>query len=300
MIAANHPPGRSSLSPAELVAAMRNGLEARRQVVTPPLPPPLPAPPGGDPAAPLWPLGGLLGHPTPPARPGVVGAAFRLLRRGAKKLVNPWLDHQTRFNHQFTAAFQHELAAVFEHLRLLNQRLNEVTGEQLPALRALEQRVNECWYEASQARAERREAAPALDAARAAEDAFLQTRMPDPPGRAVVLAHDGPAPAVLAALGYAVLTTTPDAAADLPLKDGSVRLAVALDHAGSTVHPIWSEVGRPVREALARALARNGRVIGSLRVGDRPMTAPEIAAVCAPLRPLEVSHAAGVALWSAA
>jgi hypothetical protein len=296
MIGVNHHNGRGTVSPAELAATMRHGLESRRQIA---MPQPLPAlPPSGDPAAPLWPLGGLLGHPTPPARPGLLGQAFRLARRAAKKLLNPWLDQQTRFNHQFTAAFQHEFAAVFQHLQLMNQRLNEITGEYPPALRSLEQRVNECWYEVCQSRADDAQPPVTVNAAWAAEEAFLQTHMPDPPDRALILTDDGVASPTLAALGYAVLIAPPARAADLPLKDGSVRLVVALDRAGG--NPVWGDEGRPVRETLARVLMRDGRVIGSCRVGDRPLTAGEIAARCAPLRPLEVSHAAGVALWAVA
>src|SRR5690242_8559246 len=101
MTGVNHHAGRGAPAPAELAAAMRNGLEARRQAQVPQAPPDLPPPPVGDPIAPLWPLTGLLGHPAT-AKPGPAGRAIRLARRAVKKLMNPWLDHQTRFNHALT------------------------------------------------------------------------------------------------------------------------------------------------------------------------------------------------------
>lgn len=299
MIGVNHHAGRGPLSPAELAAAFRDGLESRRQVAAIQAPPDLPSPPGGDPVAPLWPLAGLLGHPAGAATPGLGGKAVRLARRAVKKLINPWLDHQTRFNHQLTATLQAQLAEVYRHLQLVTWRLNEVTRGQPPLLHALEGRVNECFYEVSRLRTGDPGAAVEVDAAWAAEETFLQTRMPDPPGRALVLAADGVAPPTLAAFGYSVLTASPADAADLPLQDGSLRLAVALDRGGPDARSVWSADGRPAREALARLLTRHGRAVGSVRDAAATIDA-DVARLCAPLRVVEVSRADGVVIWAAA
>ena len=299
MIEVNSHVRRGALSPAEIAAAFRNGLESRRLTPAPQTPADLPPPPDGDPIAPLWPLTGLLGHPAGAARTGLGGRALRLARRVIKKLMNPWLDHQTRFNHQLTATLQTQFAEVFQHLRLLNWRLNEVTRGQTPRLHALEGRVNECYFELSQFRQfEEDRADRGVDSVWAGEETFLQTRCPEPPGRALVLLADGMAPPSLAAFGFTVLTASPLDVPDLPLKDGSLRLAVAFDRGGSDVRSLWSADGRSAREALARMLSRQGRVFGSIRNAAN-LTDADVARLCSPFRPAEVSRIGGAVLWAA-
>lgn len=290
---------RGHISPAELAAAFRGGLESRRQVVAPPVRPDLPPAPGGDPMAALWPLAGLLGHPVGAAKPGLGGKVIRFLRRVAKKLINPWLDHQTQFNHQLTATLQAQFAEVFQHLQILNARLNEMSRAEPTQLHALAARVNECHFEVSRLRTVGLESSTGIDEAWAAEETFLQTRMPDPPGRALVLATDGVAPPTLAAFGYSVLIASPADVVDLPLKDGSLQLVVALDRNGTETRSIWSASGKPAREALARMLGRYGRVIGSVRVAATVPTDVEVARLCSPLRVVEVSRRSGAVVWTA-
>lgn len=298
MIGVNHNTPRGQISPAELAAAFRGGLESRRQVLAPPVRPDLPPAPGGDPIAPLWPLTGLLGH-SAGAKPGLRGKVIRFLRRVVKKLINPWLDHQTQFNHQLAAILQTQFAEVFQHLQILNARLNEVSRAEPTQLQALEARVNECHYEIARSRTEGLASSTGLDEAWAAEETFLQTRMPDPPGRALVLATDGVAPPTLAAFGYSVLIASPADVVDLPLKDGSLQLVVALDRTGAETRTIWSASGKPAREALARLLGRYGRVIGSVRVAATVPTDAEVARLCTPLRVVEVSRRSGAVVWAA-
>src|SRR5688572_8767484 len=104
---------RGVLSPAELAAAMRDGLESRRIAQVSPAP--VEAPVTTDPTAGLWPLVGLIGHPVP-FKPGMKGKALRLARRVVKKLLGPWLDHQTRFNHALTTALQTQFTEVGRQL----------------------------------------------------------------------------------------------------------------------------------------------------------------------------------------
>jgi hypothetical protein len=289
--------GRDTLSAEEMAAAMRDGLEARRVYWAPQAPNDLPAVPQRDPMAVVWPLSGLLGLPTP-RRPGLKGTVVWLLRGFAKKLLAPWLDHQTRFNHALTAALQAHLAEVSNHVTLLNWRMNEVTRALYPAVHALEGRVNECLYEAY--RADRGGSPGEPDLVWAAEETYLQTQMPDPPGQALVLTDGGHVPPSLAQLGYTVLTAPAAAAAELPLRDGAVRLVVAFDRddtiSGAT---LLGEATGPAIKALSRMLTRSGRVIGSVRT-DRQISRDELAARVAPLRLSDVSRRPGVVLWTAA
>ena len=281
------------LSPAELAASMRDGFEARRVHRVPRLPD-LPAVPDNDPAAALWPLSGLVGHPAP-ARPGLKGAVLRSARRVVKKLMGPWLDHQTRFNHTLTATVQAQSAEVLHQLRMLNRRSNEVTAGFPAAVQALERRVNEFFHELTTLRASNTVADSTTHAA--AEEVFLQTRMPEPPGLALILSAGRAVPPVVPAAGYAVMVAPPDAAV-LPLTDHSIRLAVALDRDGWNAAAVWGDDPAP-RVTLARVLSHGGRVVGSLRSDGAVSTDEDVARACAPLRVLEIARTAGLTVWVA-
>jgi hypothetical protein len=258
------------ISPHELAAAVRAGLDARRVAADPP-----PAPPG-LPFESVTPLAGLRGHPAPPSG-GLLGRGVRLARQLVKRLIAPWLDQQTRFNHALLA----ELQARFQF---------SPTVELHDFVRRLQDRVNEYAL-----RVERLSGAssgerppPAPDAV---EDVFVQTRLPAPPGTAVVLSDGavGPTPAVLAAIGFSVLHATAADLAALPLHPASVRVVLALGCEG-----VWAPDGRTVRAAVAAALTPGGRVFGSRRAGGGPA-----AEGCAPLRLTDHTHADGVTVWAA-
>jgi hypothetical protein len=288
-------PWQGGLSPVELAAAMRDGLEARRVTRVPALPALGPVP-TGDPMADLWPLAGLVGQPAP-ARPGLKGKVVRLARRVMKKLMGPWLDHQTRFNHDLVSTLQAQIAALARQLQVVTDRLNEVTAGVLPAVQALERRVNEFFHELAAVRGGAEPApVPAGDGG-ATEEAFLRAMTPGSSGLVLVLSAAGAIPPAGPAAGRVLLLAPPDAAA-LPLTDGSVHLAVALDRDGSDGRTVWGD-DPTTRAVLARVLARGGRVVGSLRAGDGYLSDDDVARRCAPLRVLDVARTGGVTVWAA-
>src|SRR5262245_51496864 len=118
MIATRTADREPSVSPDELAAAMRNGLEARRFFRKPaeaPLPPiPHFELPDGSLLPKLIEFGGVVGMPAP-SHGGLKGRVVRLARKITKKLMNPWFDRQTRFNH-----------TTYDHLQLINLYLGQL------------------------------------------------------------------------------------------------------------------------------------------------------------------------------
>jgi hypothetical protein len=134
----------------ELARAMREGLELRRfqQLRAAPPLPPLPEIRGwlapmtevvpADARGQLYPLASLSGHPAP-APPGKIRRFVRLVRRLMKKLFNPWLEVQTRFNHGTIEAL--EASARSLHAQTL---FNRAAVEALEASRqAVQQHLRE-------------------------------------------------------------------------------------------------------------------------------------------------------------
>lgn len=222
---------RHPISPEELAAALRGGLESRRMtpaVTAPPPPPPVPA---EAPFHHVWQYAGLLGHPAPPAG-GPIKMLVRLARRVLKKFLNPWLDLQTKYNHALLAELQ--------------ARSQPAPPPAAPPadlyalLRRLQDRLNECHHKIETLSAGRAgEADRKPQPADALEDVFIQTRMPDPPGAALVLGDNAYTPGVLEAVGYTVLHAPAADLAALPLKAGAFRVVLALGH-GGTESSLWA------------------------------------------------------------
>lgn len=235
------PPGRGTV--AEMTAALRNGLHARRLADPPPPLPPVPPPEPVDVVAPLLPVSTLLGHRAG-AKRILVGPIVRLVRRAAKGLIRPWLDLQTQFNHRSIGVLDDFQTRTHASLARLHQRCEELeralarTGL---AHQALALRVSECLDDAIRDRGRVRQlgdahetlkgrvdtlaAARAVAVARTAEEGptpagrltervietvFVHTRLPAPPAHLLELGPAGAGgPLDLAAIGYQVAGVDP-------------------------------------------------------------------------------------------
>lgn len=243
------PPPANPPSPDELAAAMRNGLDGRQFFRNPPRLPPVPSPPA-ELLPQLAESAGLLGHPAPPGR-GLSGRLGRIVRRAVKRLMNPWLDRQTQFNHS-TATY---LASVNNYLVGVTERVNALQAEvarlSATALHAQPDGHTCC------GRHSLRPSTVTLadDPVRIVECLFLDTRLPPPPARVLVLTPDGADALDLAGRGYHVVQSANGVG---PYSDESFDVVVAL--AGDRAD------GPPADSTLAsvgRVLALGGRVIGS-------------------------------------
>jgi hypothetical protein len=212
---------------------------------------------------------GLIGHPAPPGR-GLTGRIGRIIRRAVKRLMNPWLDRQTQFNHS-TATY---LASVHNHLVGVAERVNALQAELARQTAALHARPDEsaCCGRHSLTRPT---VTLADDPVRVVESLFLDTRLPPPPARVLVLTPDGADALDLAGRGYHVVQSADGAG---PYSDESFDVVVAL--AGDRPD------GPPANAALStlgRVLVLGGRVIGS--------GSSEPAARFSPLRVVERAYA---------
>jgi hypothetical protein len=274
------------VSPEELATALREGLEARRMLSPP-------SRTGSESTRPgpsfdsLWPLAGLLGHPVPSAS-GIASKVVRLLRRVARKLMAPWHEIQTRFNHALLSELQAiDLAGRDRTVQELIRRIEELQG-----------RVNECHYKIESSLARPPVLAQSNPEVEAAESVFVQTRMPEPPGHALVLSGGPTTVRVLKDIGYTVLHAPVADMYDLPLQAGAFRIILALDPAENERSLLWSPNGAAARAAVSRLLAPTGRVFGSIRI----MYASGLAALsrtAAPLRIVDHMATNGVTIWAA-
>lgn len=101
MVAPTQPPATTT---GTLARKLRRELDlalARAKVAGPPVGIPKPVQPAGtdDVRGHLLPISGLLAHQAV-SKPGLFSVVVRSARRVAKMLIRPWLDFQTRFNHQ--------------------------------------------------------------------------------------------------------------------------------------------------------------------------------------------------------
>jgi hypothetical protein len=211
-----------------------------------------------------------------------------MLRRVVRKLTAPWLDFQTRFNHSLLTELQAiDLPGQDQAIHELHQRLE-----------SLQDRVSECHYkvESFLARSPVPAASdPQLDAA---VNVFIQTRMPEPPGHALVLSGGAAAVGMLRDIGYIVLQAPAAEVYDLPLKAGAFRVILALGSAENEPTPLWSPGGAAARAAVARLLAPNGRVFGSTRREDTGRSV-DLNRASAPLQVVDQLETNGIAVWSA-
>lgn len=322
------PPGRSpTLTAEELAAAMREGLESRRFFRRPPRHPDHPGP--TPPVGPLWDfLAGERPAPAPlsavpiPAGGGVRGRVVRLLRWVARKVLRPWLDHQSelnavraeqadrlaRFDHAvfwYLESLRASVAGLAQHVHALQQ---EVAGEVLPGYQAASGRLNECFHDLYRLRQllgpAAESGAAAVEPLHVIEGLFLLTRLPAPPAR--VLTTSAAHALDLASLGFQVVTAGPVAerhpelqsagggGGDLPFGDAAFDMVVALtgDGVGTGAAAPWTAAGSAARAELARVLVPGGSVVGSVRAGDDAPTPAEVAALVAPFRLVEVVYAA--------
>lgn len=323
------PPGRyPALTAEELAAAMREGLESRRFFRK--SSPPHPEPPGGaPPVGPLWDfLAGERPAPAPlaevpiPVGAGLRGRVVRLLRRAARKVLRPWLDHQTganaaraehanrlaQFDHAvfwYLESLRAYVAGLGYHVQTLQQ---EVFREVLPGYQQTSGRLNECFHDLYKLRqllgSAPASGAPAAEPLHVVEGLFLLTRLPAPPAR--VLTTSATHALDLASLGFQVVSAGPvvdrhpelrsagRGGSELPFGDAAFDVVVALtgDGVGTGAAEPWNASGAAARAELARVLVPGGSVIGSARTGDDAPTPAEVAALVAPLRPVEVAYAA--------
>jgi hypothetical protein len=167
----------------------------------------------------------------------------------------PWLDFQTRFNHGLLAELQAlDLPGRDRAIQELARRLE-----------LLHDRLSECHYKVESILARPPAPASSNPTAEAAESIFVQTRMPEPPGHALVLSGGAAAVAVLEEVGYTVLRAPAAEVYDLPLQSGAFRVILALGSTDCERSLLWSPGGAAARVAVARLLAPNGRAFGSVR-----------------------------------
>src|SRR5262249_59369455 len=89
-----------------------------RKPSAPPLPPiPHFELPDGSLLPKLMDFGSVVGMPAP-AHPGLKGRVVRMARKIVKRLMNPWLDRQTRFNH-----------TTYDHLQIINLYLGHLAAK---------------------------------------------------------------------------------------------------------------------------------------------------------------------------
>jgi hypothetical protein len=232
-------------SPDELAVAMRKGLDGRRVFRNPSSLPPVPAPPA-ELLPQLAEMAGLLGHPAPPGL-GLSGRLGRLARRAVKRLMNPWLDRQTQYNHA-TAAY---LKSVHGYLVGVTERVNALQAELAQQAAALHARTDAATFCGPHADG----TDVPDDPVRVVEGLFLDTRLPPPPARVLVLTPDGTDALDLAGRGYQVVQSANGVE---PFPDESFDVAVALAGERANGPPTDSTL-----TSLARVLTPGGRVIGS-------------------------------------
>lgn len=200
----------------------------------------------------------------------------------------PWLDFQTRFNHGLLT----ELQAI--DLPGRDRAVQELARR----LELVHDRLGECHYKVESILARPPAPASSDPAAEAAEIIFIQSRMPEPPGHALVLSGGEAAAEVLKEIGYTVLQAPAAEVYDLPLQAGAFRVILALGSADCERSPVWSPGGAAARAAVARLLAPNGRAFGSIRYASTGGLSV-LNRASAPLRVVDHLEADDVAVWSA-
>ena len=236
-----------TLMPEELAAAMREGFEGRRRIFAGVRSPELPLAPAPNLAAHLIPVSGLLGHPTPPGT-GFAGKLVRPIRQLLRKLLAPWFELQTRFNHTLIEQLTAQLTAQQQHLDQITARLNAVQRELPEAYHAVERRVNECFHDISALRTAPNADAPTFAMAL---EPFVQVHLPDPP--AMLFAIGSVDLGSLLELGYDVIHGQTREHKSLPFRDGLLDGILAFAEFAGTDVAEW-----------VRVLASNGVVIGSI------------------------------------
>jgi hypothetical protein len=211
-----------------------------------------------------------------------------MLRRVVRKLTAPWLDFQTRFNHSLLAELQAiDLPGQDQAIHELHQRLE-----------SLQDRVSECHYKVESFLARLPVPAASHPQQVAALNGFVPTRIPQPPGHALVLSGGVAAVGILRGIGYTVLQAPAAEVYDLPLKSGAFRVILALGSAEDKQVSLWSPGGAAARAAVARLLAPSGRVFGSVR-SVHNVGAAVVSGATAPLRVVDHQETDGLAVWAA-
>jgi hypothetical protein len=294
-------------SPEALAEALRSGLESRRLLrncaeLNPELPP---IRLGGH-LSRLLETAGLLGFSAP--RSSRLAGVMRLFRVAVKRLMTPWLDRQTQFNHvgyEVLHALNHQVHLITERLNALERT---VSGEALPGYRDTNQRLNECFHDLYQLRrllsglecsgADEVDHLP-HDPVHTVEALFLHTRLPVPPARVLVCSAVGAHALDLASLGFHVTAFGCDrgpghhpgmqlergeSSSGLPFSDGSFDVAVVL---AGEITSIRLRRDRPDYRDLARVLSPGGIALGSIRLNGDASEASRLAEYVEPLRVVE-------------
>jgi hypothetical protein len=181
--------------------------------------------------------------------------------------MNPWLERQTQFNH----AADSYLRSVHGYLADVADRVNALQAElarQAIALNSQPEPTACCGRHGGGPGTEIPD-----DPIRVVEDLFLDTRLPPPPARVLVLTPNGQSSLDLASRGYQVVQCAADVGpvaiserrsrpsdtdGKWPFPDESFDVAIAL--AGDRVN---GPPGDATLSLLARVLTQDGRVIGS-------------------------------------
>jgi hypothetical protein len=275
------PFGRCSV--AELSAALRNGLHARRFAEPPPPQPPFPQPEPIEVAARLIPVSGLLGHRAT-ARPSPLGPIIRFARRVAKGLMRPWLDLQTQFNHGAIGSLEDLQSRTSEDVSRLHQRcdgLQQALAQSAVAHQALAARVSECFEQLQRERAKVRRLSeelelraeqsdsctsrPAPIASSVIETVFVHTRLPAPPTRVLVIGGDVTAAALsLGVIGYNTVEPVTAPTDPLPYPEDAFDAVVAMGWAVPSGTSGASQTSRRIAGELFRVVRSGGRAIFTL------------------------------------
>src|SRR5262245_17013417 len=187
---------------------LKSGRASRERASAPIAVPPIIT---GDRLARLLDVSGILGYPAP--RSGRFTGLVRLLQICVKRLMSPWFERQTRFNH---LAYE-VLHSVHHQVALLTERVNalqrEVSSEVLPSYQETNRRLNECFHDFYQLRrfltglempSVGEGEQPHFDPVHTIEALFLHTRLPRPPARVLVCSNIGAHAVDLASLGFQV------------------------------------------------------------------------------------------------
>ncbi len=280
----------TGLTGQDLARAMQAGLEMRRfaaleakaQAARPARSEsqPLAALPPAELPSPRQPLdsqANVLGYPAS-ARPGLLGYLLRQTRRVFKRLLRPWLEVQTNFNHAVIDTLEHSNQALKVHLDQMIGRLNS-NSQMLAEFRAsldectktfqsrhsaLEVRLDEhyeCLHhfrKSLEAGIEDvRNTSAAEESPAVLEHLFAYARLPAPPARILDLSWSHSSAVEMSSLGYQVVRIDPRRHNGSPLEFDNECFDAVVSTSGEAA----GSLERLLVSELARVLIPGGRLL---------------------------------------
>jgi hypothetical protein len=221
----------------------------------------------------------VLGHPAT-ARPGALGYLLRQTRRVVRRLLRPWFEVQTHFNHAAidtleisNRALKSQLDQMIARLNAQAQMLADLRGSLDECTRVLQSRQSaldvrldeqhECLHHFRrnlEARIDDARNAPAADESPALlEHLFVHARLPAPPARILDLSWSPHSVIEMSSLGYQVVRIDPRRSNGSPLEfedecfDAVVHLSSASEVTTHSLEDLTSE--------LARVVSPGGRLL---------------------------------------